>query len=182
METIAVYWESRIKTYGIRIRKDLVFIRLQIPSNQMAAWGSRLQRESRKNSGFVLATGAMANSEIMEAGLLFDPSESMPDRGHALQKIGNGFSAGPAEQRPVDLLYFQGPHFSDRYGIAHAAFELLGCLGVPVVAGTCSGSCVHIIVDAGYADRAADALSKKFYVPGADPEPHPPGADRTETC
>lgn len=66
---------------------------------------------------------------------------------------------------PVELLFFYGPHFAERYGIADSAFSILSKKGIPILAATCTGSAVFLVFPAGKASEAAGALVDGFEVP-----------------
>lgn len=64
-----------------------------------------------------------------------------------------------------ELLTLHGPHFQDRYGVAHAAVSALHNHGVPVQAVGCTGSSICLVVPAQTGDVAARALTDVFIVP-----------------
>ena len=66
---------------------------------------------------------------------------------------------------PVELIYFQGPHFGDRYGIADAAFRALA--GQEVLAAGFSGASVYIVVADKQAQATIECLSEAFITPAA---------------
>jgi hypothetical protein len=65
----------------------------------------------------------------------------------------------------VDLLCFQGPHFGDRFGIAHAVQNDLIREGIRPRLLVCSASSVYLLLATGMADRACTALSRSFQHP-----------------
>ena len=46
---------------------------------------------------------------------------------------------------PVEMLYFHGPHFGDRYGIAHIAGHALQKEDIRYIAMGCSAASVHLL-------------------------------------
>ena len=66
---------------------------------------------------------------------------------------------------PVELVYFQGPHYGDRYGIACAALSALAKHGVTVLAVVCAGASVYMITPKGMACTARNALIGAFSIP-----------------
>ena len=90
--------------------------------------------------------------------LLFDGAP--PPKADGLE-----FPPGMQVEAPVELIYFQGPHFGDRYGIADAALGALADAKVPLRAMACSGASVYIVVPEGFARQAGKALSQAFIVP-----------------
>jgi aspartokinase len=66
---------------------------------------------------------------------------------------------------PAELVFFQGPHFGDRYGIFHAAAKALSDRGLTMLACTCSGSCIYIVLPNGKSGEAVQALADAFEIP-----------------
>ena len=67
--------------------------------------------------------------------------------------------------QPVDLLFFHGPHFQDRYGIAETAFSALDHSRVRVHAAGCTGTSVYLVADSGQGKLIREMLSDAFTVP-----------------
>ena len=65
-------------------------------------------------------------------------------------------------ETPVDLVYFQGPHFGDRYGIAAAAFGALETQGIQLLAAGCTGASIYIVVPDKRAQAVIRCLSEPF--------------------
>ncbi len=74
----------------------------------------------------------------------------------------------------VELVYFQGPHYGDRYGIAGAAVTALAEQDVPLLAIVCTGASVYLITPEGMACAARNALGKAFGTPEAANNPKSP--------
>jgi aspartokinase len=66
---------------------------------------------------------------------------------------------------PAELVFFQGPHFGDRYGIADVALEALAGKGVEMMAIVCSGACVYVVLPEGKSEEAVLALAETFEIP-----------------
>ena len=66
---------------------------------------------------------------------------------------------------PVDMLYFHGPHFGDRYGIADMAGHALRKNDIRFIAMGCSAASVHLIFPENLADKARKALASVFQIP-----------------
>jgi aspartokinase len=74
---------------------------------------------------------------------------------------------GTVRVLPVEVVYFYGPHFGDRYGIAEAALKVLTESGIRATASACSGSCVYLVLPEGQSEEAVRALSRTFEIPRA---------------
>jgi hypothetical protein len=182
METFAVYWEPIIKTYGIAERTGLCLVTLDLPFNRISDGGNRLTRfASRFEGSLVLIFSRPATPTGLHLHLLLDRlPENLESLGSAdviekhvqpdrpLNAIPSAFNAGGSGLRVdnlVELVYFQGPHYGDRYGIAGAAVTALAQHGVPLLAVVCTGASVYLITPKGMACAARNALGKAFSTP-----------------
>jgi hypothetical protein len=68
---------------------------------------------------------------------------------------------------PVEMVFFQGPHFGDRYGIVDTTLAALAARGLRVTALVCSGSCIYVVLPEGGSQEALLALSEVFEIPRA---------------
>ena len=66
---------------------------------------------------------------------------------------------------PVELVYFHGPHFGDRYGIADTALGTLRRKGLPILAAGCTGASVYIVVPEQRSAEIKQILSDVFDTP-----------------
>jgi len=66
---------------------------------------------------------------------------------------------------PAELVFFQGPHFGDRYGIAEVAVAALASGRVQMMAVVCSGACVYIVLPEGRSEEAVRVLAGTFDIP-----------------
>jgi len=194
METFAVYWEPIIKTYGISERTGLCLVTLDLPFNRISDGGDWLTRfASRFDGSLVLIFSRPAPPTGLRLHLLLDrlpekcePENMNPDKtsegvetAGAMEK--NVRPAQPPEpslsdfdpvcsglrvDNPVELVYFQGPHYGDRYGIAGSAVTALTDREVPLLAVVCTGASVYLITPKGMACAARNALSAAFSTPG----------------
>lgn len=165
METIAVYWEPKIKTYGFQYAADLCMLKLSFQSEQMAAWGLRIQELEELGISFDLVLVQQTGGQGLEVYLVFP--RQWEDRAlnyfhQIIREKGDGIVRTFS---PVDLIHLSGPHFGDRHGIAETAFTALAGHGVPVLASGCSASCIYLVLPEKRAEEARDALSEVFESP-----------------
>jgi aspartokinase len=66
---------------------------------------------------------------------------------------------------PAELVFFQGPHFGDRYGIAEVAVTALADGGIQMMAVVCSGACIYIVLPEGRSEEAVRVLAETFEIP-----------------
>ena len=172
METIAVYWEPKISIYGFCEKTGLSLCRIRIPSDRVAAWGNWIEKNAETAGGFVLTTAHMTDSETLELSLLYDGGKEEAFHQAMETKVRREPEAAFSIEAPVELLYFQGPHFGDRYGIADAAFGALAKENVEVLSGVCTGASIYIVLPEGQILRATGILSRHFAVPASDTGAH----------
>lgn len=160
METIAVYWESRIKTYGFQRIPQLALVELSCPIEAIKSLGEILTHDDIQG---LKAPFIVAQESDRELSFVF----CLPER------EGKGFHASleqthiSASHRyiyPVGIIFFHGPHFGDRYGIAEAAFSAISKAGIQLIASGCASSSVYLILAQDDLDRAEEVLTKTFEV------------------
>lgn len=164
MEIIAVYWESKIKTYGFNVKTNLCLTSATLSGDQIAEWGDRIEKNSN-SSEFIMTLVQITSGQTLKFHCLIDPAQC-ESKGSAVEDLLLGFSKGDARfETPVELVYFQGPHFGDRYGIAAAAFGTLEAQGIRVLAAGCTGASIYIVVPDRMAQAVIGCLSCPFQIP-----------------
>ena len=160
METVAVYWESRIKTYGFQRVADLVLLEFSCPLGEAESLGEILCQESLRTlkPPFIIA---------QESGDEISFVVCLPEnRARGFHEFLEG-TPGLTLQKylfPVGIIFFHGPHFGDRYGIADATFTALSKAHIKVIASGCSSSSVYVVLSQDDLDRAEAALGEPFEV------------------
>lgn len=160
METIAVYWEPRIKTYGFQRITDLALIEFSCPLSKIKSLGEILSQDDLKivRSKFIIAQ--VSNHEISFIFCL--PLKESKDFHTSLEK-----TSSPTPYKyiyPVSIIFFHGPHFGDRYGIANATFSSLSKAGLKIIASGCSSASVFLVLAQHDIDKAEEILSETFEV------------------
>ena len=166
METIAVYWEPIIKTYGFSVKTDLSLVKISFPSNWIATFGAKVGEldTNLTGGGFNMLVGHLFDGKRMQMNLLFENRGT--DLIGRLNKLVNKEPAISLHvDTPVELIYFQGPHYGDRYGIADAAFSPFNENKISILASGCSSASIYIVVSENNSGTAVKFLSEKFAVP-----------------
>ena len=160
METIAVYWEPRIKTYGFQRITDLALIEFSCPLSKIKSLGEILSKDDLKivRPKFVIAQ--VLDNEISFIFCL--PLKESKDFHTSLEKTSSSISHRYIH--PVSIIYFHGPHFGDRYGIANATFSSLSKAGIKIIASGCSSASVFLVLAQHDIDKAEEILSETFEV------------------
>jgi aspartokinase len=160
METIAVYWESRIKTYGFQRAAGLALIELFCPINSIKPMGEFLTGDHMQG---LKASFIMAQESKRGLSFVFCLPEKEGMGFHAYLEQ-TGMSTSHRYIHPVGIIFFQGPHFGDRYGIAETAFSAIAKQGIEIIASGCAASSVYLILAQDDLDRTEQVLTKTFEV------------------
>lgn len=165
METIAVYWESRIRTYGFNLVEGLRMCRVGVVPANMGAWGEALQSMVDHEPAFRLVWAQTGASESVKFFLLCDNNHWSRVQPFLKRHTDLGTIDEMREADKADLLFFQGPHYGDRYGVLDFTLAPLSKAGVPLVAIACSVATIYLVLPAGEGERAKAILSASFEIP-----------------
>jgi aspartokinase len=165
VETIAVYWEPKPKTYGFKEVIDLFLLDIEIRPGKMPQWGLWLMELADLDIGFHLILAKYSTHQKLRLYILLE--KLWADR--VLSYIGKKIDLDSEKDFhlnfPVELISFHGPHFGDRYGIADTAFKALDGQGVPVLITVCSGAAVYIVLPEKKLQDARPLLLEAFLAP-----------------
>ena len=164
METIAVYWEDRVKTYGFQTERNLSLFRIAIAPQALARVGSTLLKETGTiHFSWVLVQATSTRTlklHILLAQQWHQPMQTLLDDYRE-----NGEDLDLRVVSPVEMVFFHGPHFGDRFGIADKALGTLRKKGLPILAAGCTGASVYIVVPEDGSTEASRLLSDVFDPP-----------------
>jgi aspartokinase len=169
METIAVYWEPKIRVYGVNTHAGLSLYSLVFSAGQLAHWGELIASLEGIGTGFRLV-----NQQVTATGeILLELLLQQDDRQQQVNRIvSEGCENGRAGiwrlQSPVELVYMHGPHFQDRYGIAEAAIAPLMTAQIPLLAAGCTGTSIYLVVPDGCAEKTVVCLRTTFVLDGGE--------------
>lgn len=186
METSAVFWEPKIKTYGFQLEKDLSLWELEIQWLERDSMDALVEILEKREFAFSLLLGQVTNDAHLNLylvvkreieDLFLDPQTMFKEKsfhhGHSCDER-SVMNSSPENERkrdrkvvqtPVELVHFQGPHYCDRYGIAYTAFKAIESKGISIIASGCSVSCVYLLLPEGYGEQARQILNERFEVP-----------------
>ena len=165
METIAVYWEPKPKTYGFKEVFDLSLVTIEIKPEKMIQWGLWLIKLADLNIGFHLILAKYSTDRELRLYILLEKLWVDSLLSYFNKKINLDSEKDFYLRSPVELISFQGPHFADRYGIADSAFKALNNQGIPILIAACSGAAVYIVLPENKLHEARFFLSEAFEVP-----------------
>lgn len=165
METIAVYWESKIRTYGFNLYEKLTLCQITLPPGAMGTLGQVLRNPGDDDAVFRLVWAQTDNSGRLKFFFLYN--DAHPNWLHSFMGCfqGSGSGIGPVVRTVVDAISFQGPHFGDRHGIMDFTHNALAHGQVPILAATCSVATIYLVLPAGWGRHALAQLSEAFEIP-----------------
>lgn len=163
METIAVYWEPKIRVYGLTTETGLSLYTVVFPVDRLSYWGGVVRHLGGEGGEFILINLQKVSAATMQLCLLPAAGSGAQDVGKWLEKgLKNEATTSLRVIAPVELIYLHGPHFQDRYGIAEAAIRPLNNADIPILSAGCAGTSVYIVVSENRAREAAVCLSETF--------------------
>lgn len=165
METVAVYWEDRIKTYGFSEVTGLALIHWNASPEAISGLGFCLQDMGESGMGMLLVLGQGLAGRPTEFGLLVERRWEDQTVQRLRDILGEAASESVCSRSPACLIHFYGPHFGDRYGIADAALRTLMECGVPILAIACSASSIYLVLTEDCMAKAREALLAAFLRP-----------------
>lgn len=165
METIAVYSEPIIRTYGFNLKENLFLCRLTLRLENLGSWGRELQDLADLSVNFHLVWSCPQKPEEIKFFLLCDDEYRKDITGFINRKKVIEISEQIKCEAGMELIYFQGPHFGDRHGIADFTLATLSKQKIPIKAMACSGSAVYLVFEKLNGVKAKAILSNAFEIP-----------------
>lgn len=165
METIAVYWEARVKVYGITGKSGLAMGVLRFHADRMSSWGRRIAHLESTLRRFELVTCQGTDKDRMELYLVIEDA----GRDVMLNLMNEWLEEEPAAQfsmnSPVDMIFLHGPHFQDRFGIAETACSILAMNNIQIALSCCAGTSMYLIFLEDQGPAALKILKETFLIP-----------------
>lgn len=163
VETIAQYWEPIIKIYGSSLKTGLTKFTISCDGEQLPVVIAELTESGIPRFEMTGLTRAEAGRYHLH--LMIDPAHDPT----AVTSMRNRFGVEPgidfSERHGMELLFFHGPHFQDRYGVIHAAVSALAKASIDIHGAACSGTGVHLVAEEHIGSRMLEVLSEVFVVP-----------------
>lgn len=140
-------------------------IRLKIKTERLEKWGHIIGEPGDEQPPFKHVLIQPMNDHELVICLLFEADEEGGIRPHLDHFIDHTRDETLETLSPVELIYFFGPHFGDRYGIAEAAVRVIHRESLPILAMGCSVSFIYIVLPEGMALQAKSLLAENFEIP-----------------
>lgn len=164
METIAIYSESIISTYGFNLMERLIMGHVEMTFDQLKRWGAFLQ-DIAHEPAFRLVWAQSCRPDGIKLYLLCDEVQWHRIKPFLLQHTEETAGTWRRYTEAVDLLFFQGPHFGDRYGILDYTHKALTDKQIPVLATVCSVATIYLMFPGGRGETAKNELARVFTIP-----------------
>lgn len=162
-EIVCSYQEEIIKVYNFAHQIDLDLWTIALPLQRLGDLGA-----------------VLLELDALTLRLPFLVSKSSPDDG--LIYFALCFSTGyrdavtqafehalPGQDfcchGPVSVVFLHGPHFGDRYGIAHALLSALRKAGIAPLAISCAVSSMSVVIQGNNVGETIEALTASFQIP-----------------
>jgi aspartokinase len=167
VETVAVYCESKLKTYGFKVVSDLSLLSWVVGSDQITKFGLRFQELGEKGFRFRMIAAHESGNGRIKIDLLLDreTEEAVMDHFPVMLDQDPKSDETVRSVSPVEIIFFHGPHYGDRYGIADLVLSALERESVPVILATCSGSSIYLVLPYQEARHAVTILSELIEIP-----------------
>jgi hypothetical protein len=165
METIAMYWEPKIKTYGFQVVKDLALYKYRMPADLPVEWTRAIKRIEDGPNRFHLLCAQLSESSGLDLRLLCEPEQGVSLARRIATEIP---AAGDRLQVtvPVEMIFFQGPHFGDRFGIADFTYKALKEKSDVLLAAVFACASIYLVLPEGEAEETRTRLAAAFRIPG----------------
>lgn len=165
LQTAAIYREDRVKTYGFQVAGDLALFELKLPAELIGRSGEKICSLAEFPLLFHLVAANISIDGLFVLYVLLPARDKENFLKHMLLDGDFEESRTILVTSPVDLIYFQGPHYGDRYGIAETALGTLTQASIPVLVTACSQSCIYLVLPGAMGPKARISLAEVFEVP-----------------
>jgi hypothetical protein len=137
----------------------------------VAQWGQALQSMAEDGAAFrlVWAQAGAPDTHQIKFFLLCDDSHRSRVHDFLEGQVVRGVAEELQHPMSVDMLFLQGPHYGDRYGVLDFTLVPLVEAKTPILAVACSVATIYLVTPAGWGAKAKTLLSGVFEIPcGAD--------------
>ena len=165
METVAMYWEPQIKTYGFQVVKELALYKYSIPADLSAQWGRAVGSIEDGRNCLHLLCAQLSESSALDLLLLCEPEQGASMVRHLETEIPVAAGCRRRVITPVELIFFQGPHFGDRFGVADFTYQALKEHADLLLAAAFSCASIYLVLPEGTADETRTLLTSAFRIP-----------------
>ena len=134
-------------------------------TNSTTNWERALECIENGPNRFHLIWGQLNEASKLDLLLLCEPEPGRPFSRHIEAEIPLDEGCRCQVITPVELLFFQGPHYGDRFGIADFTYRALKDHADGLLAAVFSCASIYLVLPEGSADGARDRLAASFNIP-----------------
>lgn len=163
VETIARYSEPVIRIYGSNLATDLTRLTVSFAGEQLPAVVEELSKSGIER--FELVGLTETDSRQYSLTLIIDPNRNREAAKFLSDSFAETREIDFSLQKGLELVFFHGPHFQDRYGVIYTAASALARASLGISGAACSGTGVYLAGGKGDGSRIRDVLGEVFVVP-----------------
>lgn len=161
METVAVYFEKPVRTYGIKARLGNIALSLECTADQLTGLTATLAALEPPLQ--------LVSCSLMWEGDLALLQVCLPqDQASRLEEAAARAGAGIAQRGPAEVVNLQGPHFGDRWGLASEALCGMESAGVEPLSILGVTHTIQVTLAPESSGAALEGLGRGFCAPGGD--------------
>ena len=163
-EIICSYEEQVIKIYGVAAQSDLDFWHIPIPFSRLSHVGDALVSLADEGLKLPFLVGQSGPEMSLLIGFCLASAHREQIPGIFSRHLSG---VTPVRDDSVTVVSLHGPHFGDRYGIAHALVKALHDAAIQTLAISCAVSSISFVVGTIELERTLQAIENVFEVPSA---------------
>jgi aspartokinase len=163
-EVIASYEEKIIKTYGFVTQTELELWFITVPCHELSKLGAALRRLAAAGAKMPFVAAQMQEHDRLLFAFAFADVEE-----RRVAAVFNEYLSNEANRHdePTAMFHLHGPHFGDRFGIAHRMVEAIEQAGLTILAMSCTVASISGIVRQQKLPEVLEVLETIFEIPAS---------------
>lgn len=165
METAARYSEAKIKTYGFETKLNQCICEFNLGPDQFIQMNKGRHGSDINHIPFNMVFMGPSDDYQYRLSIVVSNHHRDTLRQFAIDMNPQHLDIGVRFKAPVELLYFFGPHYGDRCGIADFTCNALAESKIPLIASAFSSSSIFLVFPEHHALKAKAVFSNLFEIP-----------------
>ena len=158
-KTIASYEEKVIRIYGLVQQHDLDLWNLELPTSGLENLGAVLVDLGRQGAKLPFVAALPSVKDKLRFSFCFPRAQTAAIRGAFSRHLD---TTAVSRHPRTAVLFLHGPHFGDRYGIAHTLTTALENAGIALLAMGCTVSSISVVISDKDLTKAVQTLDATF--------------------
>lgn len=158
-KTIASYEEKVIRIYGLVQQPGLDLWNLELPTSGLKNLGAVLADLGRQGAKMPFVVALPSAEDRLIFSFCFPRTQTTAIRDAFSRHLG---TAVVSHHPRTAVLFIHGPHFGDRYGIAHTLTTALKNAGITLLAMGCTVSSISVVISDEELAKAVQTLDATF--------------------